>query len=244
MKYYLYIDESGDHGLSNIDPSFPVFVLCGIIMNETNYETLRINTNEVKTNFWQNKQVIFHSRDIRKWQNEFQILINPQVREQFYKELNSLIVNNNYTIIASAIDKPAYINTYGKLSDDVYEIALSFIIERAVFYLDTIADKYKELDIIIEKRGKKEDTKLSEHFQRLKARGTSYVNAERLKDLNISIQFKDKKENINGLQLADLIAYPIARYILEPNRANPAFDLFQQKFYTKNGNKYGLKKFP
>ena len=108
----------------------------------------------------------------------------------------------------------------------------------------SISEKNKTLDIIIEKRGKKEDAKLSEHFQRLKARGTSYVSEERLNRLNISIQFKDKKENINGLQLADLIAYPTAKYILEPTRANPAFDLFQHKFYTKNGIKYGLKTFP
>ncbi len=38
-----------------------------------------------------------------------------------------------------------------------------------------------------------------------------------------------KKENINGLQLADLIAYPIARYIIEPERANPSFEIFKNK---------------
>ena len=145
MKYYLFIDESGDHGLSKIDVDFAVFLLCGIVINETEYENLRINLNEIKNSFWRNKQVIFHSRDIRKWQNEFQILINPQVREDFYTQLNSLIATNNYTILASAINKLEYIKTYGKLSDDVYEIALSFIIERAVFYLDSISEDRKSV---------------------------------------------------------------------------------------------------
>ena len=26
-KYVVYVDESGDHGLKNIDPNYPVFVL-------------------------------------------------------------------------------------------------------------------------------------------------------------------------------------------------------------------------
>lgn len=244
MKWHLYIDESGDHGLANLDISFPVFLLCGIIVNEVDYEILRKNINTIKHQFWQNKEVIFHSRDIRKWQNEFQVLINEKARTNFYAQINQVIQNSNYTIVASAINKELYINNYGKLSNDVYELALSFIIERAIFFLDTQLDKNKKLEIIIEKRGKKEDQKLAEHFQRLKARGTGYVKAERLKALELSIIFKDKKDNINGLQLADLIAYPTARYVMETNRANPAFELFENKFYSKNGKKYGLKIFP
>ena len=123
-------------------------------------------------------------------------------------------------------------------------MALSFIIERAIFSLDEVKVVSKHLEIIIEKRGKKEDKKLEEHFQRLIARGTGFVSAERLQEVQLKIAFKDKKENINGLQLADLIAYPIARYVIEPKRANPAFDKLESKIYKKNGKRYGLKIFP
>ena len=92
--------------------------------------------------------------------------------------------------------------------------------------------------------GKKEDKKLEEHFQRLIARGTGFVSAERLEEVNLKITFKDKKENINGLQLADLVAYPIARYVIEPKRANPAFEKLEPKIYKKNEKRYGLKIFP
>lgn len=165
------------------------------------------------------------------------------MRTDFYERINNLIQGANYTIIASAVKKDTYIKTYGKLSNDVYELALSFIIERAVFYLDSKKED-KELLIVIEKRGKKEDQKLSEHFQRLSARGTGYVSSDRLQALKMSISFKDKKENINGLQLADLVAYPMARFVMEPNRANPAYELLQNKIYSKNGKQYGLKVFP
>ena len=88
-----------------------------------------------------------------------------------YEKLNKTIQENNYVVIASAIQKDNYIKRFGRLSNDVYELALSFIIERSVFYLDNIKEKEKTLEIIIEKRGKKEDKQLEEHFQRLLARG-------------------------------------------------------------------------
>ncbi|WP_149274970.1 DUF3800 domain-containing protein [Pareuzebyella sediminis] len=244
MKYILFIDESGDHGLVNLDPNFPVFLLCGMLVSEPNYVSLRDEINVIKRGFWNNKTVILHSRDIRKCEKEFQILFDLKLKQQFYEQLNEVITSSNYTVFASAIRKDRYIRTYGKLSNDVYELALSFIIERCVFFLDSIADNEKELEIIIEKRGKKEDKKLDEHFQRLLARGTGYVGADRLNALNVAISFIDKKENINGLQMADLLAYPIARFVIDKNRANPAFDLLEPKFYKRGSKRYGLKIFP
>jgi len=243
-KYYLFIDESGDHGLVNLDPSFPVFLLCAILTSEDNYFDIRNNINAIKTKFWKGKDVILHSRDIRKCEKEFQILFDLELKKNFYEMINDVISNSKYRILASAINKQKYINTYGKLSNDVYELALSFIIERAIFSLDEIKGVDKELEIVIEKRGKKEDKKLDEHFQRLRARGTTYVSSDRLQEVNLKITFKSKKENSNGLQLSDLIAYPIARYVIDKKRANPAFDILKGKIYNKNGKMYGLKIFP
>lgn len=244
MKYYLFIDESGDHGLSNIDPDFPVFVLCGILISEIEYQMVNNNIVELKRVFWKEQKVILHSRDIRKCEREFQILFDLEIKKHFYHRLNGIIANSLYTIIASAINKQNHIKQYGRLADDVYEIALSFVIERAVFCLDDVNDPEKVLKIIIEKRGRSEDKKLDEHFQKIQSRGTGYVSSERLKAYQLDIDFKDKKEDINGLQLADLIAYPIARYVIDPERANPSFDVFESKFYTKNKLRHGLKIFP
>jgi len=244
MQYLLFLDESGDHGLNNIDPQYPVFVLCGIILPETSYQLLQSEVANIKQKFWGNKKVIFHSRDIRKCENEFTILFDNEIKGNFYKAVNNIISKSDYTIITSAIQKENYIKRYGRLSDDVYEIALSFVLERAIFYLDDIREEKKSLQIVIEQRGKKEDQKLSQHFNTLLARGTGYVNATRIWNYGINISFQKKKDDIVGLQVADLIAYPIARYVLDYERANPAFEIFQNKFYSKKGKRYGLKIFP
>lgn len=246
MNYILFLDESGDHGLAKIDSGFPVFVLCGVLFSEENYTRFRSSVNVVKEAFWADKKVILHSRDIRKCEKEFQILLDYDTKARFYSELNTIMVEQDYRIIAAAIDKQAHIKKYGRLATGPYEIALSFIIERAIFYLDSIYAKDKTLSIVIEKRGKKEDEALKSHFLKLKSLGTYYVTPERLASYEVGIEFKDKKDNINGLQLSDLVAYPIARYVMDKERANPAFDVIVPKFYTRAGKwlGVGLKIFP
>jgi hypothetical protein len=36
----------------------------------------------------------------------------------------------------------------------------------------------------------------------------------------------------------------MAWYVLDPKRANPAFEVLERKIYMKNGRRYGLKVFP
>ena len=103
MKYFLFLDESGDHGLSNIDPAFPVFVLSGIICRQDAYEVIRRSMNGIKQRYWQTNHVLFHSRNIRKCEKEFQILFDLDIKRNFYNDINQLITNSNYNIIASAI---------------------------------------------------------------------------------------------------------------------------------------------
>lgn len=244
MEFTLYMDESGDHGLDRIDPGFPVFTLCGVMFSEQGYQTMRADINAIKQQFWGNKEVIFHSRDIRKCQKEFSILLDLGVKAEFYSLLNDCLLKNSYRIISAVIDKQRHVQLYGRIANDPYEIALSFIIERSIFLLDDFNHASKSIKIVIEKRGKKEDQKLASHFEKVKARGTGFVSRQRIQDYDIKVEFRDKKENINGLQISDLVAYPISNYVMHPERANPAFDLISDKFYQKDGRRYGLKKFP
>lgn len=243
MKYYLFIDESGDHGLKTIDSSFPVFLLCGVLISEEEYSKVNSIVDSTKLKYWNNKNVILHSRDIRKCNNEFKILFDLKIKEQFYIDINNILTGSNYKIICSAIDKISFIKKYGKLEDDVYEIALSFILERTIFCLDEFKN-CESLEIIIEKRGKKEDAKLSNHLNKLKQVGTFYVDSERVKKYAIKQTFLDKRQNNNGLQISDLLAYPIAKKIIFPEGVHLSYELIKDKFYTKNGRRYGLKVFP
>ena len=243
MRYYLFLDESGDHGLTNLNPDFPVFLLCGILITEQDYEAFNRSMNQLKASIWGSKEVIFHSRDIRKCEKEFQKLFDLDLKKTFYTELNKIISESFYIVLASAIQKQRFVENFGKLEDDVYEIALSFVIEQAVLVLQDIPEA-EALSIVIERRGKKEDKQLDDHFQRITGKGTGKLTAADINHFNPSFTFRNKKENINGLQLADLVAYPIARNVIEPNRANPAYEVLEGKIYRKDGHLQGLRIYP
>ena len=246
MKYYLFLDECGDQNLSNFSPEFAIFTLSGVIVSDEQYRNIEKQVNILKTHFWNDKKVILHSRDIRKCQNGFEVLFDLEKKSLFYQELNEILSENDYTIVACSILKDKYIRKYGKLSD-VYAISLSFIMERTVFLLDreqkSLGDNI-ELHIIAERRGKKEDKALLDYYNELLDRGTYFVDEKRLKKYFKSFQFKDKRDNVVGLQISDLVAYPITRYVLDRDAVNLSFEIIKDKIYTQNDRMHGLKIHP
>ena len=87
-KYYLFLDECGDQNLANFDPSFPIFTLCGIILSEAQLQMLATQIDDLKKEFWGDRKIILHSRDIRKCQNGFEILFNLETKQAFYERIN------------------------------------------------------------------------------------------------------------------------------------------------------------
>lgn len=244
-KYFLYIDECGDQNLSNFDANFPIFTLCGIIVSEEMRDRLDAQILELKRTFWGDRKIILHSRDIRKCQNGFEILFDLNIKEQFYCKINKILGQRDvYTIVCCSILKEPYIRQYGKLND-VYAQSLSFLIERTVFYLDSIINsKGVALTIIAEKRGKKEDKNLYDYFISLLDKGTYWVSPERLKNYFKKFIFCAKRDDINYLQVADLIAYPVTRHILDPDEVNLPFGIIEANLFNENGKVRGLKIIP
>ena len=246
-EYYLFLDESGHHGLKTINQEFPILLLCGCLMEKEYYEKVFVlEIKKLKQKFFNRADIIFHSRDIRKWQNDFKVLGDPKIRSDFYNDLDKLISQTDFTVISSAVLKDKLIQQYGPQANNPYDLSLTFVLERSVFLTDRFnCDK---VEVIAEARGKNEDSKLHDQYQVIVSNGTPYVKpqrfAERLKD----IDFRKKRENIAGTQLCDLVVYPLANYVLYPSRENIAFKVINSKMYRQfpDGDflGYGLKIFP
>ena len=246
MKYKLFIDESGDHSLSTVDANFPIFALLGLLIEEENYQKISEEITVFKNKYFKSTDVILHSRDIRKCEGAFAILFDLNVKKAFYEDLNSILFNNDYMLVASAILKQKHIEQYGKLADDPYEIAITFLLERMLFELDS--RKNQEItEVTIEGRGKKEDQQLAKRYNELLYKGSNEVKPLRFRTkFSEELVFKKKKENDIGLQLADLCAYPLARYVLYPTEPYPSFEIIKPKIRNNNGTikGYGIKIFP
>lgn len=245
-KYYLYIDECGDQNLSNFDEQFPIFTLCGVLVEESKRDWLEQEVRCLKEDFWGNQYTILHSRDIRKCQRGFEILFDLEVKKRFYERVNAILgVKGVYTIVACSILKEPYIRNFGRLND-VYSLSLSFVLERAIFYLDGVKKDGEaiELHTVVEQRGKKEDGVLKSFYTELLDKGTYWVKPDRLKSYARSFTLLPKKANVIGLQVADLVAYPVTRHILDENEPNMAYEIIKDNVYTINGKKIGIKILP
>lgn len=242
---YLFVDESGDHNLIVIDDQYPVFVLAGIILDE-NYHNIFVTNqiNSLKQKLFGNEKIILHTADISRNKNGYERLKSDKdFRYSFYNELNNFIENLDFKIIAAAVRKKDYKNKYGLAAVDPYLFCLEVLIERFIYELQEKNDKGM---IIAESRNSILDNQLEIAFLETKISGTRFLKSKVVKEKIVNLVLREKSQNIPGLQLADLVASPIGRFVIG-KKSNKDFEIIQHKFRKNSqGNYlgYGLVIFP
>jgi hypothetical protein len=244
IHYTLFIDECGDPNLEKFDKTFPLFTLCGILAPQNKIKWIENEINALKNELWGNEDVIFHSREIRNCSKEFVNLLDTDVKNRFYTRINEILgADDVYVIVCCCILKEPFIERFNT-GEDVYGLSLKYLIERAIFHIDDATDSNAKLRILVERRNPKQNQALLKYYNGLRVTGTKWITAERLTDRIKSLSFQYKKDNIIGLQVADLIAYPISRQVLNPERPNPAFQIIEKNIYSYKGAKLGFKIIP
>ncbi len=241
-EYIAFFDECGDHTLEMIDKDFPLFLLATVLIRRVDYvEQIVPLITKLKLGYWIHEGVNLHSRDIRKAKGPFRFLQLPDIRSAFMDELSSLMQTLPYKLFVSAIRKDQHKHRYGPYAENPYDLALKFTLERLIHFVES--KDLIELPFVAEARGKKEDETLERCFYRIMSEGTKFIDASRFKSLNCPLVFRNKFDNIAGIQLADLCAHPCARHILMPKQSNRAYDIVKDKIYRYKGVA-GWKVFP
>ena len=240
----MFLDESGEASMKSDDPNFNIFVLCGVLFSEIAYNEFDNKFKALKHKFFGTDNIIFHSIKMRKPKGVFKILLDETTRNNFYNDINQIFVESNYQIISCVINKSAYKERYPH-KNTAYQEALKFMCERSMFCLRR-EDVVKKLIICLEQRGK-EDALIKKYYTQFIKHGTSFMSRYEMRMCAEKLIFRPKSANVNGLQLADLIAYPIARKHLTPDSPQPTYEVFFEKFYKSNAGEckgYGLKVYP
>lgn len=239
--YIVYVDESGDHGLASIEPTYPIFVLAFCIFRKETYSEIIVPSFlRFKFKYFGHDQVILHERKFRKTKGDFAILHDVSTRTSFYDDISKIIDESPFDLISSVIKKEKLKERY-PLPDNPYNIAMGFGLERIFLHLKSNGCGKGTTYIVCESRGKKEDADLELAFRRKCARNATG------KTLPFEIIFSDKRCNSTGLQLSDLIARPVGLSVLRPTQPNRAYDHIEEKFVRGPGGQiegYGLKVFP
>lgn len=240
--YIVYVDESGDHGLTNIDPHYPVFVLAFCIVEKEAYiQRIVPAVQRLKFDYFGHDMVVLREADIRKSRPPFDILMNSDVRVPFYRDLNALIDESPFTIVASAIRKTDFRPPAGS-DGNPYHVAMEFGLERVFMELQGRGQRGRLTHIVFERRGRQEDEALELEFRRI-------MDKTRLGGMSDSLDvvFAHKQANSAGLQLADMVARPIGRRLLAPDQPNRAWDIVRGKLRQSPKGAiqgWGLKCYP
>ena len=183
--------------------------------------------------------VVMHEREIRMRSGAFSFLMNATRREAFLFDLSILVEKAPFHLIAAVIDKVKLRAEYSS-PPNPYHLALKFGLESIERHRADLDDAGR-LHVVFEGRGEQQDKELELEFRRVcDANATG-------KRLDFEPIIAGKQANHCGLQLADLVARPIGRHVMNPAQANRAYAVLESKFRRSPAGRidgWGLKCFP
>jgi len=261
MKYRIYIDESGNPDLENVDNPLHRFLgLTGVIIDLHHVaKTASPELESLKKNFFPyhpDDPPIFHRKELINKESPFESLRDKKVELDFNEGLIKLLNTCEYSVITVVIDKRIQRDLYKVWHYDPYHYCLAVLLERYIHFLE---NENVHGDAMAESRGGKEDMRLKRSFEKLYAEGTDYVSTDRfhLRLTSRQLKVKPKLNNIAGLQIADLVAHPSQRHVLrhfsriEDNRETFGDRiieiLLRAKYYRSSSSViegYGIKLLP
>ena len=210
----MYLDESGDHNLKKISANYPIFVLGGVIVDRAYLRNVIAPAiREFKVRHFGREDVVLHTVDMGKGRGDYDFLADPGLRAYFYADLNLLLRELEYKVIACVIRKDAHVARYGTNAADPYHYSLRILVER---FCKELGNEPDSGYICAEKRNPGLDRDLVEAWEALLRGviGTGYALSEEIDEKIVGFDLKDKEPNLTGLQLADLVVTPIGRHVV------------------------------
>ena len=224
----MFGDESGTADLRD-DPYFPVFAVALCVFEEGAYRDVAVPMfEELKLRHFGRRDAPLHERDIRRREKEFATLGVGAKRAAFFEDLTDAMRTVPARIVAAVIDKRSRHSRLPEIFDPYplcAEIGLDLI-------LNEVKSTGGELaEIVFESRGKREDAELREEV-------ASYLRvAYRTLDAHPTLEFAGKDAGLAGLEMADLVAYPIARQIAGRPMPNLPLDVLEEKILESEGER-------
>ena len=225
MKYRMYVDEVGNADLqASKNPNHRYLSLTGVVL-ELDYVVTRVfpAVEQLKrTHFGAHpdEPIILHRKEVMQRKPPFDALKEAATDGAFTSDLISLFRSLDYTVFTAIIDKLEHVERYQAWRFDPYHYCLTVLVERFVQWLES---QNAIGDVMAESRGGGEDMRLKAVFSEVYREGTEYVRPEVIQARLTSKELKvsPKAQNVAGLQLADLIAYPSYRSTLCRRQGKP-----------------------
>ena len=229
-KYLLYFDDTGSR-----DPDrnaciprhdkMDCFGLGGILIKEEDIEAI-LQKHKSFCAEW-NIDYPLHSSKIRGGQGKFGWLKKPENAGLFFPALEEFLLSLPFVGIACVIDRPGYVARYKESYDEslwyMCKTAFCVLAERASKFAD---DHGRQLEILFEETGTREDRDIIQYVRILKREGTPFnpetsgvytpLSAGDYRRIILG-EPRRKTKKVPMIQIADLVLYPMAKGGYDPN---------------------------
>lgn len=259
----LFIDESGTSSLKKVSERISrgesptenerFFSVVGCLVRREDASEIIEQTLMLKNRYWVNglykygnreKRVCFHSSEMRRKEGPFSSSLIDN--EALFNDLVEFIKVMPVQVFSSSIDKLKLVEKYTQPADP-YSLCLSFIFERVFKYH---LQPNEKCIVILEARGKKEDSCLHAEIKKLVDSGTPYANPSCFRCLG-GVYFnpkwcskEDDKKSYYGLEYADFFVYSIYKKFAY-GKEDRLYNIIKKKIYgypSIMGR--GMKNFP
>ncbi len=209
----MFIDDTGevDNAATN-DDERRFASITGVIFEWGHYyHTFVPNFRDLRSKHFglnkNNKPPVLQRRAILGKEGKFSALDNTNNKRKWDADCLQMYRQHNYHVITVCIDKVAFYFRYPKWREEIYLLLIQNALERYYYFLKS---RKGVGDVMAEAIGLKPDRALSARYERVYQNGTLDLKAAELQSVLTSkeIKIKPKKDDIAGLQLADLLAKP------------------------------------
>lgn len=217
--YRLYVDEVGTDDLGAVEADNERYLsLSGVAMKLTEArDDLGPRLDALKAEIFDHDPddpIILHRKKIVKCNGDFGCLRDESLRTKFDALIMAAMNECKYHVISVLIDKKAMLRKIAWTNKEPYHYLMEVLVEKYVQYLER---NNAIGDVMPEGRLGKKDERLQLAYMRVRGNGTYYVEKDKMQARvpSANLKFRYKKDNVAGLQLADLLAHPSHMIIRE-----------------------------
>jgi hypothetical protein len=213
--YKLFIDELGT--ASTKDTKSELYILAGCSVNEAERHNVKNWADHIKFKYWGHTNIVFHSREIGRKENDFRILRNKETLEEFLKDLEQFLLCSKFKMFFVIVDKEK-IRKMGWNDIKIYQETSASIVMNFLLILLSSDSTGK---IIIESATAEKDFYFHKALGHFLAEGLKElkVNHKRVQEAITSISFVTKNNYDIEEQISDLFAYAAKCKYLKKKRS-------------------------
>lgn len=181
--------------------------------------------------------VILHRTDFLGFKGPFQALRDETAMANFQAGLCEYLIGLPHTVISVTIDKFEMRNKAHWSLKEPYHYLAGIMAEKFVQFLGRVGGVG---DVWAESRKTVKNNALAAEFERACSLGTSYVSADMFKAAltTFDIRFREKEDNVAGLQIADVYAKPSFDLIANLRNSSHPVSAFSRTMWPVLKKKY------